>query len=53
MVVTNQMAINLQAGLNAVQIQAANTTQRYADLSAQMALDHRDQNHTNQVCCNK
>jgi len=45
----NQMAVNLQASLNTVAIQTATSNQFYNSLLNQMAVDHRDQNHTKQA----
>lgn len=45
----HQMAVNLQTSLNVVSIQGAQQAAFFKDLTNQMALDHRDQNHTKQV----
>jgi len=45
----HQMAVNLQAELNHIQVKDAQSAQFYSDLARNMALDHRDQNHTKQA----
>ena len=44
-----QMASNFQASLNAINIASQNQAAFYEGLTREMALDHRDQNHTKQA----
>ena len=44
-----QMAVQHQADLNEIKLSSARMSSFYADLNRQMAMDHRDQNHTKQA----